>query len=384
MIKATAAIVAGCIWAVAGCGGGSDSPPAPPPVTTTHRIQLGPVSGSRVRVLTPDQATVLYDGTTDADGYFKLEPSTVRAAWENLPVRPDFVWIIASGGVDTDPNDDGIKDVGEAVSVRGEVRGIVPIARLLNEANIRVSLLSTAIADVLGDTKDLTEERIVDVARQLQFPDIDRDGKVTISDVLFYEMGSNSGLENSLRSYYLNAIHKGDSATRQQYVSSTLIDFLPIRIERMESGELLNVKLFKLGNRNTIYYGNQAPTTSLPLISTYADGMILTLTKGQKVFFRECTPALECSQTQVVLWDGTSPTSFVAAPGGLIGNVYQDTTYIDGLKRQLDQINTDFAKVSANIAITQTAIATSDSEISTLQQQITDIDAEIQKLKDGG
>jgi hypothetical protein len=373
---------------LAACGGGGANDPvtistSPIQVTasaTVHRIQLGPISGGSVRVVTPGLGIVLYAGATDSEGYFTIDTGAVRQAWEKLSPRPDYAWVISSGGMDTDPNDDGIKEAGEAVVVRGEVKGIVPIASLLNEKNIRISLLSSAIADVLGDTKDLTEVRIVEVARQLNFPDVDRDGKITISDVLFYEMGSKSGLENSLRTFYLNAIHTGDSAARRQFVQSALVDLLPIRIEKVQAGDVLQLKLFKLGASNTIYYGTSAATNGASLPSVYVDGSTISLTVGQKLYFNECTSALVCSQTQAVLWDGTSTRSFIAAPGGIIGNVYQDTTYLDNLTLQINALDDKFNSLTKEISNAQKVISDSDADITDLTAQIADIDAQVAKL----
>ncbi len=161
-----------------GAGSGSNS--------GTGIVELGPVTGSDVSIETLDAATNLYTATTDDDGKYTIDKATLKAAANNLMPVPEYVRIVATGGTDLDPDDDGTQDAAESLDVGGEVLGIVSMDDLDNATDndgeeIRINLITTAIAELVKDTdeNEINKELLDHLAEEIGVEDVDGDKQVT-------------------------------------------------------------------------------------------------------------------------------------------------------------------------------------------------------------
>jgi hypothetical protein len=187
--------------------------------TATHAIKLGPISGAAVVIYRPDCKSAVYQTTTDTNGSYTINTAQLQSTLGASP--PEILCVEASGGVDVDPNDDGIQGTNKSIAVQGKIRGFVKTSDLINGSGTRVNLFGSAIADMLSATDDVTIARIEQLAAQLGVPDLDNDGKITLADVTRYEMGSMVNGENALRSFYLRSIHEGNTADRNFFINTT-------------------------------------------------------------------------------------------------------------------------------------------------------------------
>ncbi|WP_051748849.1 binary toxin-like calcium binding domain-containing protein [Nevskia soli] len=215
-------MILACLLLLAGCGGGGGSGQGGgggPTVLDDSYAVLGPISGATVKIydLTGKQllagTTMTYDeardtvlsGTTRvlrsyADG--RAVGKIQIKADASVQISSDALYIAeVNGGVDCDPNDDGVIDSTEGAAgpkFLGNFRAVIPGDALL-AGKVRVNVLTEmAFAGVAGSAvKDTIETRLNRLAafvfKDGAAGDLNGDGKVDYRDFLAYDPSDMTG-----------------------------------------------------------------------------------------------------------------------------------------------------------------------------------------------
>jgi len=182
-------------------------------------VELGLTKGASVSIHALDGYTLITLNRTDENGEFNININELKQEVQSYNPDMKLVKIISTGGIDTDPDDDGIKKQYDEKSINGEVKSIVPLNTLYSSNGYRVNFITSMVADILEDAENIDEEYINQVIKKLDVDDIDKDGKLTIKDIIFYDMVKNdSVLEANLRTQYLDTFHSGDVAKKEEVV----------------------------------------------------------------------------------------------------------------------------------------------------------------------
>jgi hypothetical protein len=287
-------IVAGFSCFLTACGGGSDSDTTPPPdvvtpptiSSTLGQVELGPVKNATISIQDLEGNTLVVSTTND-QGEFKIDIEELKKAVSSSTNTIEIVKIVSVGGIDTDPDDDGLFVINEEKSVQGTVSGFVPLKTIYEKNGYKINLISTFISDLLKNSESVTLDQILYIANTIGVQDIDNDGQITIEDIIFYDMSQNETLiESELREQYLNYIHSGNDSEKQAYlVDKEFTDSLT-KLEVTENSSDYKVKFSKINSNSVIKYA----VVSNPDVVNYSEnhGEDITVNYNNILLFQEC------------------------------------------------------------------------------------------------
>jgi hypothetical protein len=299
-----------------GCGG-SDSKnetptptptptPIPEPQSTTVEagVELGPVKNATVTVESLD-GHFFEDYITDENGNYTIDIDSIKKLINEYNSSIKYVRIISSGGTDTDPDDDGIIDEDEMKAVNGAVSGVIPIEKLFSDKAQNINLITTAVSNILGNTLSFTDEQIVKIAHELGAEDIDRDGLLTIDDLIYYKMAENeSRAESYLRTTLLDHIHQNDAVKIDEFIKSSKLEFSTVNpVIINQSSTELNIKFSQITQEHYIQYGLKSDAVNVDFSQYYTDDT-LTLAKNDVLYYQECSLSEGCYKIQKLFFDG--------------------------------------------------------------------------------
>lgn len=291
-----------------GCGSSSS-----PVDTTTNEIiddiklsqgtvQLGFIEGSTVSINSLDGHTFIDNIITNSKGEYSVNQFELKQAIEDYNPSLKMLLIISDGGIDTDPDDDGIVVEDEKKEVQGQVKSIVPLDKFLDEKVQSVNLITTAIADIIGNVSDVSEEHILHIAETLGVEDITGDGKLTLDDLVYYQMaGHESKAESYLRTNFLDDIHNNNYENIKKFIREIKISQSIIFPIISHTASNLSVKFSDLPSDNVIIYGLKEDLTEVSYVSY--NGEEINIPKNNALYFLECSDT-ECFKRQKVLYDG--------------------------------------------------------------------------------
>lgn len=301
-------IISSIIFVVIGCGGGGGSDASSnntnntnTPQITSGNVQLGAIKSADVIISTLDDTYTIYSTTTENDGTFDIDRELIKSNINNLPIKPLYLKITSSGGVDTDPNDDGIEVVSENIQVEGKVIGIVNSDDLITKNNIYINLISTVFSEMILQSEIINDESINQVLNQLKIDDINNDGILSLDDVVDYQMVEhNSSTEEKLRLQYLGYIHEGKDNLKSKYIESLQdnTSFVTVIKEKYNNGNM-GVTLKTLNKNNHIQYSTEEINDTLPLPNTYLNEIVLK--QNDLVIYEECNQNNDCFKRERVV-----------------------------------------------------------------------------------
>jgi hypothetical protein len=287
----------------------------PDPVETTNNditddkkiskgtVQLGFTEGATVSINSLDGHTFMDNITTNSKGEYSVNQFELKKAIADYNPSLKMLLIISDGGTDTDPDDDGVIVEDEKKEVKGQVKSIVPLEKFLDEKVQSVNLITTAITELIGDVSEVSEQKILQIAEALGVEDITGDGKITLDDLIYYQMAEHeSKAESYLRTNFLDDIHNNNYENikifiREIKMSQSIIS--PI-IKHDNNG--LTVKFSDLSSNNYIRYGLKEDSTEVSYTSY--SGEEIDIPTDSVLYFQECTESNECFKLQKVLYDG--------------------------------------------------------------------------------
>ena len=294
-----------------GCGGGDGktenaiiTPEEPvttqPSANSSGTIELGPVKGATVSIQALDGYT-LATAITDNNGYFSVNADDLKSSIDGYNAELKFVKVVSTGGIDTDPNDDGIIVENEQIEVKGNVSGIVPLATLYETGSYRINFISTAIMTILEDITEISDEQLAYIIKRLGVPDINQDGKINIDDLTAYNISEDSYLaETSLREGFLEYIHSGNKETQKLFIEELKYEVGFTRPLVTKYNAYYAVSLSKTHTENTIYYGIAIDQNN-PSFEQYG-GEELTLNYDTAIFYQECSESYGCYKLQKIFF----------------------------------------------------------------------------------
>lgn len=223
------------LFTLSACGGGDgDNAETPkkevPPITVeTSTIsgvaQLGLISDGTAKLFKLQDRALLSETKTSSDS-----ANFGAFSFKNIELKDQEYYLIEiSGGMDTDPNDDGIVIIEEMIEVKGKVRAIVTGAQLAKNT-VRVTALSdlqaTFISTELNTFDKITSSLLDETANRL-LQDINNDGSITSADILLFNpLEHISALKVSYPDIvkgHVNNIHNNLSYSKILYDLVTLI-----------------------------------------------------------------------------------------------------------------------------------------------------------------
>ncbi|MFK3864128.1 carboxypeptidase-like regulatory domain-containing protein [Pseudoalteromonas rhizosphaerae] len=361
---------------VVGCGGGgkkedstitTDVPVViQPPTQSSGTIELGPVKGATVSIQALDGYT-LSTAITDDKGYFSVDTDDLKSSIESYNTDLKFVKVVSTGGIDTDPNDDGIIVESEQIEVKGNVSGIVPIATLYETSSYRINFISTALMTILEDITEISDEQLAYIIKRLGVPDINQDGKINIDDLTAYNIYEDSSLaETSLRESFLEYIHSGNKETQKLFIEELKYEVGFTRPLVTKNNEKYAVSLSKTHTENTIFYGIAIDQNN-PSFEQY-DGEELILNYNTAIFYQECSESYGCYKLQkIFFYEDTYYPEF-------------DYDYVKDNYSELQTIIVDLDKSRANHNEVSENREQTELDIQALNDQISLLEAKVNSI----
>ncbi len=372
------------------CGGGDDKKeqsssnqtPELTALTVSHKVELGLISRATVSIYAIDQVTLLLETQTDQAGLFKIDKAELQKKLATLKNPSPYIWIKAKGGYDLDPNDDGVLEQDEAVPLKGAIFSIVKTDSFLNESGFKFNLITSAIAELLINSDDINDERILQLASQLRMPDLNKNTQQDMYDVLHYQMGSFVTAETNLREYYLTQIHENNIDGRKLSTELLKGNIETIRVAKTIANGKAEIELFPLDKAKTIYYGdgNKFGIDKM-LPNVYKRGQKIVLQKNAGISFQECAEndIFTCRSRQSFDFFGTSPT--YAEPFKITSNPYTDPVKIKEIADHVYKSGQDFLTAQAQYNSSLNEVSQLEQEINEQQAQINAIDEQIRQLQ---
>ena len=293
------------------CGGGdkkqSDSLPlVEEPQEVTNMIELGPVKNASVSIKSLDGFELATYQTRD-NGEYTIDIGELRKSIDNYNSSLTHVRISTSGGIDTDPNDDGIYEQEEEISIQGNVSVVLPVEKLLSNEPNRANLITTGVAEILGNTTSVAEEQIAKIAQSLGVEDINGDNEVNINDLINYKMAEHqSRAEVYLRKQLLENIHNGNLDGVASFVNSTKLEnsmVAPILIRQTKNNLVIRFSEVEINNFIQYGYINDDSTVSF---SQYYSNDEIEVASNEVLYYQECIIDGECFKIQKLFFDGQS------------------------------------------------------------------------------
>lgn len=352
--------------------------------TTTHQIELGLIRDAGVYIWAQDKKTKLFETKTDERGVFSIDTTLIRQRLKDANITTPYAWIVATGGYDLDPNDDGILEANEAIPLKGKVLSIVKIDSLLSEKGYKFNLITTALAEMLVNSDDINDERIVQLAEQMVLPDVNKNGKYDPEDVLRYQMGSFSDGEYNLRKYYLTAIHDNDGDMRLISIEALKDRLNAIRVEKIQTQSGVDLVLHSLDSANTIYYGDGSTIGSMQMLpKVYTRGQKISLSLGQGVAFQECqkNDIVTCRKRQAFDYIKSESISSLLPSPKTSTNPYTDPVKVKEIIDRFNKTGQEYIGAQEALSEVSTEVSDLESLINEKQAQINAIDEQIRQLQ---
>ncbi len=263
-------------------------------------VELGAVKGASISVQTLE-GYPLATATTDDKGFFTIDIDSLKKTISRYGANIKFVKVIATGGVDTDPNDDGVIVDSEKKPVKGTVTGIVKLDTIYKTKKFRINFISTAVVDILGSETNVSDEQISYIAKRIGVHDTNADGKIDVQDLTDYKMRKDESVaEVQLRDGYLEHIHNGDVKSQKLFIDDLKYEtgFTRPIIKKMNG--YYEVTLSKTDKNNTIYYATVIDS-SKPSFEEYY-GQQLNVNDNQALYYKECSKDYGCYKLQKVFF----------------------------------------------------------------------------------
>lgn len=383
-----------CIVGIVGCGKQDEdkknTSTTPPPAATTtqttqHKVELGLISGATVTVYAQDHKTMLYQVKTDNTGVFNIDKTSIDSKIQTANIVSPFVWIEATGGYDLDPNDDGVLEKDEAVALNGKITSIVPYNRLVNEKGFKFNLITSAVADLLSNSDDITQERIDQLSEQLIIPDNNNDGKRDTTDMLRYQMGTFSNTEDDLRVYYLTQIHENNPTGRSYSIDDFKDKIKTVRLDEYRYGASVDIKLFALDKNATIYFSKDvfySETMMLP--HKYKKGDVVTLKDKESIAFQEClgSDMSTCRQRQFYHFLLSNPKSYLDKAIG--NNIYTDPQKVKEIVEKVKASKEAYSQAINDVENAERTANYYEEQVLINNKQIADLQEQIRQLQGTG
>jgi len=266
-----------------------------------NSVELGPVSGSTVVISTIDTKESIYTTITDDKGKYSIDLDLFKSNLNALSTYPEYVLVTSTGGVDIDPEDDGDTTNSDSIFVNGSVKGIFKTTTLLNNEDLSINLLSTAVTELIKDKEKIDDEQLAYIIKELGVIDINGDGVVDNQDVYLYKMSEHdSAIEDKLRENYLTAIHTGDDNKIDELNEALATEYNLMFINYTISNGQAYLDIEKAKKDTQILYAINAEKDDI-LNSIYSDSIILS--KDDFVVYKECKDD-SCSSIQIASFDG--------------------------------------------------------------------------------
>ncbi|XPV67774.1 MAG: hypothetical protein ACNI25_10660 [Halarcobacter sp.] len=285
------------------CGGGGEDGGDSSSSSNVARVELGPISSATVTISSLN-GIKLDEYITNENGYFT--PNREKLSEEINNYNPDmkYVRIISTGGIDIDPNDDEIIVESEKNEVKGQVTGILPISRLLENKEFRINAFTSVVEKSLKNTLNIDEEIINKILEENSFEDINNDGNITIDDIIDYKMSEHeTNAEKTLMESWVPVITSGDEEEENNLISEykTTYNLISPISELLRNEKLIVFPYLK--NGYYIQYSIQKDYSEANF-KPYYNGEKLTLNNYEVMYYQECSLSEECSKIQKIYFDG--------------------------------------------------------------------------------
>ena len=342
----------------------------PDPIETTNNditddkkiskgtVQLGFTEGASVSINSLDGHTFIDNIITNENGEYSVNQFELKKAIADYNPSLKMLLIISDGGIDTDPNDDGVIVEDEKKEVQGKVKSIVPLEKFLDEKVQSVNLITTAISEIIGDVSEVSENQILQIAESLGVEDITGDGKITLDDLIYYQMEKHeSKAESYLRTNFLDDIHNNNYENIKKFIKEIKMSQSIISPIIKHSNNILTVKFSDLSSNNYIRYGLKEDSTEVSYTSY--SGEEIDVPTNSVLYFQECTESNECFKLQKVLYDGK--------------NYFLDYLNYETVSEFFTNKN-DLLTLKADVKTQEDKINTISEEISELEIKLEEVD----------
>lgn len=319
-------------------------------------VELGPVRGASVAIQSLDGITFA-TAITDGKGYFSVDAAALKNEINKSDTETKFVKIVSTGGVDTDPNDDGVFIASEELPVKGNVSGIVPVDTIYKSKEYRINFISTALSDILDGEKSISAEQIAYIVQRLGIHDLNNDGKIDIDDLTSYNMAKDNSLaETSLRQGYLSYIHAGDQEAKKLFIDNLKYEVGFAKPVYVKKNGYYSVNFSKTSINNTIYYGVASVDIS-PNFDLYNGGEI-QVNFGEILFYQECSEDFGCYKLQKLF-------------------VYENVVYQDFDGEQVKDNFNEVVKIQEQLQTVRDKKSEHESNVVDLNKKLSEVDKKI-------
>lgn len=284
---------------------------------TYGQLELGPVVGANISIQTVSGFELMFT-TTDEDGTFTIDIDELRAVISRVGYDREIIKFVSFGGIDIDPNDDGISEENEAIPVVGSVTSYAELSTVLSRSGYKINMLGSVVADIVSSAspESITKEYIAEVAKEVGVQDIDGDGVITINDLVFYDMLANeSNIEHQLRADYLPSLHSGDDESKLEFVQNTRLADSFIKIVEVSSSGGSKTLSFIMPSDAKLRYqvidSNTDRDASEFLV--YSGGNIQLDAGNSVLLLQECLPSRCGLIQQIYFVDGNMHRGYVAS-----------------------------------------------------------------------
>lgn len=233
-------------------------------ISTVHSVRAyKPVDSATVRVTTVDKKITLWETKTDRNGVFMIDTESLDSSLSKNNLSVKVLVISVTGGFTSNY-------YGERVENKGTISSVSPLNDFYASEGITVSPETTATAELLLNSDDLSLERL----EYLQGPPIKVD------------------------SYYTDAILNNNIKAQERSLLYYFFDGLPIRLEKRLIDDRVQIKLVGLYQNDSIFYRIKKTNGKLDDFRKYSASEIITLNPGEMLHYKECKT--EASQTASV------------------------------------------------------------------------------------
>ena len=366
------------VLVLVGCGGGDSTTitttttTSPPPVVSNikkvNNVELGPVQGANVAISTLDGQQFLYSTVTDENGKYTIDVNEFEKNLRSLTVYPNYVLVSATNGLDIDPEDDGDTTNSDPIPVDGTVKGIFKVSTLLNNEDLSINLLSTAIAEILEDKNKIDSEQIAYVAQELGLEDINGDGKIDNQDIYLYRMSEHSSeIEDKLRERFLGAIHNNNETTLQEVTDELREQYNLMFISYVVNGSVANLTIEHSKKDSQILYKVNAVKNDL-FTDIYSSP--IPLNKNDYIVYKECKDN-RCSTVQIASFDGSEVHQYFLRISDF--GIYKDVAYMNALRQSIIDNSKKVETIEVDIKNLNNEIEGSQEEIDRINSTIEEI-----------
>lgn len=302
-----------------GSNGGSGSGEVIEVANETYgQLELGPVVGANVSVQTISGFELMSTTTTDDDGTFTVDIDELEAEVSRVGYDRDIIKFVSFGGIDIDPNDDGISEENEAIPVVGSVTTYAELSTVLSRSGYKINMLGSVVADIVSSAspESITKEYIAEVAKEVGVQDIDGDGVITINDLVFYDMLANeSNIEHQLRESYLPSLHSGDNESKVEFVENTRLADSFVKIVDVSSSGGTKILSFVTAGDTELRYKVIDSNTDRGAyeLSVYSGENVQLDAVNGVLLLQECFPSRCGLIQQLYFVDGNMHRGYVAS-----------------------------------------------------------------------